>query len=353
MIALVLVATANAGCDKLGLGKKQKESDEEAGSPRDSLPSLPPQAPLVPIDLTSRPMSFAPLVERVDPSVAQVKASLRRGEGMGTAFVYDADGFLLTNHHVIENAQSIKVGFKDGREYSATVVGSDKRTDVAVLKVEEKGLPALPLGNSDQALVGDWVMAIGHPFGLSHTVSAGILSARGRTREDVNGLDPSGYFSFLQTDASINPGNSGGPLLNLQGEVVGINSAIRANANGIGFTIPINMVKDILPILLKYGSIRRSAIGVIVGEVKDVTGRMSSKKGAWVKDVQGGGPAEAAGMKVDDVIVAFNGNPVDGPEALRWYASIAGVGQPATVRVVRGGKEQDLKVTLSALPENN
>ena len=298
-------------------------------------------------------MSFAPLVQRVDPSVAQVKAELKRGEGMGTAFVYDSAGYLLTNHHVIENARSIKLTILDGRELPATVVGSDKRTDVAVLKVDDPSLPALPLGDSDEALVGDWVVAIGHPFGLSHTVSAGILSARGRTREDVNGLDPSGYFSFLQTDASINPGNSGGPLLNLRGEVVGINSAIRANANGIGFTIPINMVKDLIPILLRDGKINRSAIGVIVGELKDRPGKQKQDlKGAWVRDVQGGGPAEAAGMKVNDVIIAFNGKPVDGPEALRWYASIAGIGQPATVRVVSDGKERDIKVRLSALPEN-
>jgi serine protease Do len=296
-------------------------------------------------------MSFAPLVQRADPSVAQVKARLARGEGMGTAFVYDAEGYLLTNHHVIEGAKDIRLTLVDDRELKATVVGSDKRTDVAVLKVEERGLPALPLGNSDEILIGDWVVAIGHPFGLSHTVSAGILSARGRTREDVNGLDPSGYFSFLQTDASINPGNSGGPLLNLRGEVVGINSAIRANANGIAFTIPINMVKDILPILLKHGAIRRSALGVVVGDMK--SSRSRDHRGALIKDVQGGSPAEAAGIKVDDVIIAFNGKPVDNPEALRWYASIAGVGQTATVKVLRGGKEREFDVTLTALPETN
>lgn len=345
---MALLLSSSVGCDRLS-GKKAETNEEVAET------TAPPRAPgttLAPIDLQSRPMSFAPLVERVDPSVAKVKAEMRRGEGMGTAFVYDSAGYLLTNHHVIENARSITLSLRDGRELPATVVGSDKRTDVAILKVEDTSLPSLPLGNSDEALVGDWVVAIGHPFGLSHTVSAGILSARGRTREDVNGLDPSGYFSFLQTDASINPGNSGGPLLNLRGEVVGINSAIRANANGIGFTIPINMVKDLMPILLKHGKIARSAIGVIVGETKDRPGKNKELKGAWVRDVQGGGPAESAGMKVDDVIVAFNGNPIDGPEALRWYASIAGIGQPATVRVITDGKERDIKVTLSALPEN-
>jgi serine protease Do len=350
VVLLGLVLTLSS-CDRLGKGKGTDSESSDRSEPRDELPSLPSAAPLAPIDLSSRPMSFAPLVQRVDPSVAQVKARLARGEGMGTAFVYDSAGFLLTNHHVIEGAKQIRLTLVDDRELEATVVGSDKRTDVAVLKVEERGLPALPLGNSDDILIGDWVVAIGHPFGLSHTVSAGILSARGRTREDVNGLDPSGYFSFLQTDASINPGNSGGPLLNLRGEVVGINSAIRANANGIAFTIPINMVKDILPILLKYGSIRRSALGVVVGDMK--SSRSRDHRGALIKDVQGGSPAAAAGIKVDDVIIAFNGKPVDNPEALRWYASIAGVGQPATVKVLRGGKEREFNVTLTALPETN
>jgi serine protease Do len=159
-----------------------------------------------------KPFSFAPLAAQADPSVATVKAFVRGnvggrertlGEGLGTAFVYDAAGFLLTNNHVIEQASEILVGFPDGREFPARVVGADARTDVAVLKIDATGLPALPLGDSDRIQVGEWVVAIGNPFGLAHTVSVGILSAKGRTRDDVNGLDPSGYFNFLQTDASI------------------------------------------------------------------------------------------------------------------------------------------------------
>src|SRR5262249_4804265 len=173
-------------------------------------------------------------VERARPNGRQKVVA----EGLGTAFVYDPEGYLLTNNHVIDEATDISVLFGDGRELKVSVVGRDKHTDVAVLKVDAKPLPALPLGDSDAIEVGDWVVAIGNPFGLSHTVSAGILSAKGRTKDDVKGLDPSGYFNFLQTDASINPGNSGGPLLNLRGEVVGINAAVRANANNIGFAIP-------------------------------------------------------------------------------------------------------------------
>ncbi|NUP06432.1 MAG: PDZ domain-containing protein [Polyangiaceae bacterium] len=369
MVAFLLLALA-ACSDKWSFGSKGSgepaETDEGAEPP--PIPSVlaqpPVQRPAV-IDMQGRPMSFAPLVAQADASVATVKA-VQRGnvggrertlkEGLGTAFIYDPAGYLLTNHHVIEQATDITIGFKDGRDLPAKVVGSDKRTDVAVLKVDATSLPALPLGDSDELLVGDWVVAIGNPFGLAHTVSAGILSAKGRTRDDVLGLDPAGYFDFLQTDASINPGNSGGPLLNLKGEVVGINAAIRANANNIGFAIPINMVKQLLPLLLRDGKVRRSAIGVIVGDVTvEHAARLgrSTTKGAWVKGVQGGGPADKGGVAVDDVIVAFNGKPIDDQNQLRWYASISGVGQTATVRVLRDRKEIDLKVTLSELPESD
>ncbi len=310
------------------------------------------------------PVSFAPLARRADPAVATVKARVERetpagrrrvvAEGLGTAFVFDADGLLLTNNHVIEDASGVEVIFFDGREIEAKVVGRDKHTDVAVLRIDEHGLPSLPLGDSDEIEVGDWVVAIGNPFGLSHTVSAGILSAKGRTREDVKGLDPSGYFNFLQTDASINPGNSGGPLLNLRGEVVGINAAVRANANSIGFAIPINMVKQLLPMLMRDGKIRRSAIGVTVDSLNTIeAGRLKrpDRKGAWVKDVRAGGPAEHAGILPDDVIVGFEGKSISDPNELRWLASIAGVNKPATVRIARGDRVFDVKVTLGELPE--
>jgi len=351
----ILVVLATGACsDKPFFGSK-KTSDPFADEPEApaAAPAPTAQRPVV-IDMTGRPMSFAPLVEKADGSVATVRAVTRRGEGFGTAFVYDASGYLLTNHHVIEGAREITVGFKDGRMLKGTVVGSDARTDVAVLKVSANGdLPALPLGDSEELLVGDWVVAIGNPFGLEHTVSAGILSAKGRTREDVKGLDKEGYFDFLQTDCSINPGNSGGPLLNLKGEVIGINSAIRANANTIAFSIPINMVKQLTPILVKEGKVRRSALGVVVDNISfeqaERLGRTTTK-GAWVKGMQGGGPAANGGIELDDVIVAFNGRPVGSPNDLRWHASIGGVGQVATVRVARGKKELDLKVTLGALP---
>ncbi len=184
--------------------------------------------------------------------------------------MFDKNGVILTNDHVIEGAQEIEVQLSDERVFPAKVVGFDKITDIGVLHVDAKDLRPLPLGDSDGIEVGDWAVAIGNPFGLSHTVSAGIISAKGRTKDDVP-LDPAGYYNFLQTDASINPGNSGGPLLNLKGEVVGINSAIRGGgAQGIGFAIPINMVKQLLPMLLRDGHVTRSAMGVRIKDVREL-----------------------------------------------------------------------------------
>jgi serine protease Do len=332
-----------------------------------AVPQPPPGVP-APAIVTGEgmPLSFAPLARRADPAVATVKARVERetpsgrrkiiGEGLGTAFVYDPAGFLLTNNHVVDDATDIFVGFVDGAELKATLVGRDKHTDIAVLKVEEKGLPFLPLGDSDATEVGDWVVAIGNPFGLSHTVSAGILSAKGRTKDDVKGLDEEGYFNFLQTDASINPGNSGGPLLNLRGEVVGINSAVRANANSIGFAIPINMVKQLLPTLLKDGKVKRSAMMVEVGALNVIEAsrlKRPDRKGAWVMRVLPGGPADRAGIAPDDVILAFDGKPIADPNDLRWMASIAGVSKTALVKVARQERVFEVKVTLAEKPERD
>ena len=363
----------------LGCGKGSSAS----GTSGQPIPGIPPGAlpipaetapvavaPPVPapaiLNAEGLPVSFAPLARRADPAVATVKSRVERttqsgrrrvvAEGLGTAFVYDPEGYLLTNNHVIEDATDVMVGFFDGREFKATVIGRDKHTDIAVLKIEKTGLPSVPLGDSDAIDVGDWVVAIGNPFGLSHTVSAGILSAKGRTRDDVKGLDPSGYFNFLQTDASINPGNSGGPLLNARGEVVGINAAVRANANSIGFAIPINMVKQLLPTLLRDGKLRRSAIGVEVDPLNPVDAarlHRPDRKGAWVTRVLAGGPAERAGLSADDVIVSFDGKPIEGPNELRWLASIAGVNKIATVRVARAERTFDLRVTLGELADQN
>jgi serine protease Do len=308
--------------------------------------------------------SFADLAARVDPAVVYVRTlqgsrsgPRRVSQGVGSAFVYDPGGLILTNHHLIENATAISVTFKGQREMQAEVVGADRKTDLAVLRVDARGLEYLPLGDSDTTRVGDWVVAIGNPFGLSHTVSAGIVSAKGRTGEDLKGLgDPAGYYNFLQTDASINPGNSGGPLLDLGGRVVGINTAIRAGANSIGFAIPINMVKELLPRLIKDGRVRRSAIGIhAAGVVQQDAERLGLKgnQGALVRRVASGGPADQAGLKVDDVIIGFQGENIPGPERLRWAASLAGVGSTVALRVVRGTRTFDLRVKLGELLDDS
>ena len=360
--SLAVVATALFAC---------KTTPKPAGSTSTSLPSgavpvasmpvLSPPPPLPPLPSGAIPSSFADLAARADPGVVFVKTLQARGipgrqrvigEGLGSAFVFDPNGLILTNNHVIEGASEIRVIFGHKPEVAATVVGRDPPTDVAVIRVEEQGLPYVPLGDSDALRVGDWVVAIGNPFGLSHTVSAGIVSAKGRTNQDVKGLDETGYYDFLQTDASINPGNSGGPLLDVQGRVVGINTAIRAQANSIGFAVPINMVKELLPRLLKDGRIQRSAIGVHVSSVQPEDAKrlgLPNPSGALLRVVIPGGPADRAGLRPDDVVVGLEGQPIPGPDRLRWLTSLAGVGRTVTLRVIRGGRTFDLKVHLEEL----
>ena len=318
------------------------------------------------------PLSFAPIAKRADVSVVTVttlveetepdffgRARRRVSKGLGTGFVIDKDGVILTNNHVINEAKSILVKLSDDKEFAARIVGKDPRTDVAVLKIEPKDTALVPLalGDSEVVEVGDWAVAVGNPFGLNHTVSAGIISAKGRTREEVE-LDQSGYYDFLQTDASINPGNSGGPLLNLRGEVIGINTAIRAGgAQGIGFAIPINMVKQLLPMLLRDGHITRSALGVRVRDVRllapeDIASlKRPDDHGTMIESVEPGGPADKVGLVSKDVILSFDGQQVDRSTQLQWLASMAGVGKTVDVRVSRNGKVFDIKVALGQLRE--
>jgi serine protease Do len=383
-LALASSSLGAVGCRRtLGLGGG---GGGAAGAPAGPVGGLPPGAvPVAPVNAgeplpsqmrpvsapvssvalpggMSAPLSFTSLVRASDPGVVTVFSVVRGPgrmgiEGLGTGFLYDAAGYILTNNHVVAQANRISVRLADERRVEAKLVGRDPLTDVAVLKIDVPGLPILPLGDSDAIDVGDWAVAIGNPFGLSHTVSAGIISAKGRTRDDLPDLDKPGmqsYFNFLQTDAAINQGNSGGPLLNLKGEVVGINTAIRANANSIGFAIPINMVKSILPALVRDGRVNRSAMKIEVNGVSEDDMRRlrrTDRRGAIVRGVTRGGPAERAGIAPDDIILAFNGTIVADPNELRWLASLAGVGQTATVRVARGDRVFDVRVVLSALPD--
>lgn len=309
-------------------------------------PKLAPAAALVP---AGAPLSFADLAERANPSVVFVRTLLTQtlgfrrvmNEGSGSGFVFDSAGLILTNYHVVRQASAIRVDLLDGREFPAQVVGADPLTDLAVLRVNAGTLPALALGDSSKVRVGDWVIAIGNPFGLSHTVSAGIVSARERTKEDVGLGDPRAYYSFLQTDASINPGNSGGPLLDLQGQVIGINTAINPEANSIGFAIPSDMVRELLPRLLKDGVIERAAIGVHVAD---------ERGGARILRVIPGGPSAAAGIQAGDLVVRVGDHDIADATMLRWRASLSKVGAPTPIHVMRNGKRLELTVVPVLLP---
>jgi len=360
VVALLCSVGCRPNVDRAPGGRSAPGAPAPAGSAPGVFPSASAAAPPPP----TVPASFADLAARADPAVVFIEteqALLGHGHrilagGVGTGFVFDSSGLLLTNYHVVANATRIDAVFGEEDRKRATVVGADAPTDIAVLRVEGKGFAHLPLGDSDEARVGDWVVAIGNPFSLAHTVSAGILSARDRTRADVKGLDPAGYYNYLQTDASINPGNSGGPLIDLSGRVIGINTAIKPEANSIGFAIPINMVRELLPSLLEHGRVQRSAMGAVVASVKeeDVARLgLSDRRGAIVTRVFTDGPADRAGVKVDDVIVSFGDTNDAGPNRLRWLASIAGVGKRVTLKILRNRRPMELTVELGLLPEPN
>jgi serine protease Do len=275
----------------------------------------------------------------------------RKVPSLGTGFVISPDGYIITNNHVIEDVDKIEVQFEDGQKYDAKVVGRDPRTDVALIRIEPKGeLPSLPLGDSDAVRPGDWVVAIGNPFGLAHTVTAGIVSAR--HREINQDPDARRFDDFLQTDAAINPGNSGGPLLNLNGEVIGINTAINPRANTIGFAVPVNIAKDVLPQLRASGKVTRGWLGVYIqpidSQMQELLG-LDDTHGALVSKVEPGSPADTAGVKSGDVVVEFDGRKIEKMEELPRYVARAGVGEKLSLVVLRKGDKKSFDVTLGEL----
>jgi len=265
-------------------------------------------------------------------------------QSLGSGFIIDKEGYILTNNHVVMDAKEILVTLSDENEYKAKVIGNDEDMDVALLKVDAKeDLPAVNLGDSDALQVGEWVVAIGNPFGLEHTVTAGIVSAKWRS------ISEGPYSSFIQTDASINPGNSGGPLFNINGEVVGINTAIVAEGQGIGFAIPINMVKEVLHDLKHEGKIRRGWLGLMIQKVTPDLAKsfgLKEHKGALVSEVVEGGPADDAGIKRGDVIVRFNEKEIKEYTDLSRYAGLTKPGTRVTVELIRDGKKVEVMVNL-------
>jgi serine protease Do len=270
-------------------------------------------------------------------------------QGAGSGFIIHPNGTLLTNNHVVEGADAIRVRLEDGRAFDAEVLGRDPLTDIAVVKLKGKldKLPVAALGDSDAIKVGDWVVAIGNPFGLASSVSAGIISARARQI----GAGP--FDDFLQTDAAINPGNSGGPLFNMKGEVIGINTAIVGGGAGIGFAVPSNMAKLLLPQLEKGQKIRRGWLGVTVQDLTPELAKslnVPASRGAVVSDVNPDTPAAKAGLKPEDVVVAVDGNSVDSSRALTRSVGFKPPGTEVTLTIYRGGKKQDLKLKLGERP---
>ncbi len=326
--------------------------------------------------VSGQAQSFADLAEALSPAVVNIQTERktrsklgsheelfeeffgRRGphrerrfptESTGSGFLLSEDGYIVTNNHVIEGADRIVAALTDGQELEAEVVGTDPKTDLALLKVETpEPLPVAPLGDSDQIRVGDWVMAIGNPFGLDHTVTVGILSAKGRN------INAGPYDDFLQTDASINPGNSGGPLIDAQGRVVGINAAINAAGQGIGFAIPINMAKELLPQLRVSGSVTRGWLGVqiqrVTPELAETFG-LDKPHGALVSQVFEGSPAKGAKLQRGDVIVEFNEMPIESYDDLPRRVAATPPGTEVPIVVVRDGKRKNLEAVLDEMDQ--
>ena len=300
------------------------------------------------VDVQKHPLLNDPFFKRFFEGYEDMPQR-KETKSLGSGVVIDADkGYIVTNHHVVEGAQEIAVTMHNGHHFKAKLIGSDPEADVAVLQADIKGLQAIPFGDSDKLRVGDFAVAIGNPFGLGQTVTSGIVSALGRT-----GLGIEGYENFIQTDASINPGNSGGALVNLRGELIGINTAILAAGGagnvGIGFAIPINMVRQIVDQLIEYGEVRRGLLGVIM---QNLTPELSQAfgldlhRGVVISQVIEDTAAEEAGLKAGDVVVSINGAPVKSASAMRNMVGLLRVGEEMNITVIREGKKKTMTAVI-------
>ena len=272
---------------------------------------------------------------------------------LGSGFIWSSDGIIVTNNHVLEGASKITINFQDGTQLPAKLIGVDADSDLAVLRVDAKELVAAPIGTSGDLMIGETVIAVGNPFGLSGTVTTGVVSALGRS---VPSKEQGRTFTdFIQTDASINPGNSGGPLLNIEGKVIGINTMIYANAQGIGFAIPVDRAKKVIQDLLRYGQVKSAWIGAVTATLTPEEGRRQGlrvSRGALVARVFAGSPAQAAGLRHGDVITAVSGKPVDSREAFTTYTATVPSGQPLDLTVSRGSTSEKVVVRPTDPPHN-
>ncbi len=345
-----------------------------------SAPQYKPFVPQVPSQIQETSKAFSEIVRAVSPAVVNISTTktIRRQsppfdelfdflypfpdgksrrwkeQSLGSGVIVSANGYIVTNNHVVEKADDIKVFFIDKRSFKAKVVGSDPKTDIAIIKIDAANLPVIPWGDSERLQVGEFVLAIGNPFGLSNTVTMGIISAIGRT--DVGIAD---YENFIQTDAAINPGNSGGPLVNMKGELIGINTAIFSRTGGyqgIGFSVPSNMVINVMDQLIKKGKVTRGWIGVTI---QDLTPEIAQKfgmntiEGVIVTDVVKGGPAFKAGLARGDVILEFNDKKIKDASVLRNIVAQSEVNQQIRLKIMRQGKEMHISVAVSELPSES
>jgi Do/DeqQ family serine protease len=363
LLAASLCAITLGGCSGKNDSPLFVESNRKGGEA---------EAPVkdVPNDILSTQRAFSNVSKKVTPSVVNISTvsrkkivqpffeanplfeeffgapQTRRDKSLGSGFLISKDGYIVTNDHVVRDAESIQVKLSNDKVYDAKVIGGDQKTDIAVIKINAAELPSVVLGDSDKLEVGQWAIAIGNPFGLDRTLTVGVISATGRSNMGIET-----YENFIQTDASINPGNSGGPLLNVYGEVVGINTAIVAAGQGIGFAIPINMAKPVFSQLIQKGNVSRGYMGVTIQPVTEDLAQsfgLKQAKGALVNDVIKGGPADKAGIRQGDVITALNGSEVKDPSHLQRQVAEAGIGKAAKITIFRDGKVLELSITLAS-----
>ena len=324
----------------------------------------------VPSDIISTQKAFSLVAQKVTPSVVNISTvgrkrmvqpffemsplfedffgepQYQREKSLGSGFIISKDGYIVTNDHVVREAESIQVKLSNDKVFTAKVVGGDQKSDIAVIKINATDLPVAVLGESEKLEVGQWAIAIGNPFGLDRTMTVGIISATGRSNMGIETLE-----NFIQTDASINPGNSGGPLLNVYGEVIGINTAIVAAGQGIGFAIPVDMAKPIFSQLIKNGSVSRGWMGVTIQPVTEELAQsfgLRQAKGALINNIMAGSPAEKAGIQQGDVITAFNGTEIKDPSHLQRLVAETAMGKPVKVTVFRNGKSLDISMVLTS-----